>query len=1011
MNATLRLLIVEDSESDAGLIVRHLKRSGYDVVVNRVETATGMKAAIEDEDWDIVIADYSMPNFDALSALRLLQETGLDIPFIVVSGTMGEETAVAMMKAGAHDYVMKDNLTRLIPAVDRELAETEVRRQRRRAEESLRVETERFQVLSENAPFGMIMIANDGTFKYVNPKFTEIFGYDLSDVPNGRGWCRKVYPEPTYRHDVISTWMEVLPALARRETIARVFWVTCKDGSEKIIQFRPVQLRTGEYLMTCEDITDRMRAVEALRESEERYRLIVENTRDLIMVTDPDGVISYLSPACYTVLGHDPGELERTQPWIIHPTDSDRVRELQMQALRGSNGTDAEYRIRTREGHTRWVSHSWSPVFRDGHLISVVSVVRDISEHKYAEEALQIRDSAIASSISGVAISDSAGLVTYVNPAALQLWGYEHEHEVLGRAVADFYAMDERAKEGWRTATETGSWIGELITNRKDGSSLEVLIVVTAVKDYDGTPIAIMGSFLDITERKRSERALRESEQRYRALFEESRDAVCITTRDGVVEDANQAFLDLFGFTREEAHGMNILDVYLDEADRRRYQQDIERDGSVKDYPVKRRKKDGTEIDCVLTATARRDNDGTVIGYQSLIRDVTDWNRLQRQLLQAQKMEALGTLAGGIAHDFNNLLQVTMGYSEVLLSRKHKTDPEYGRLQQILQAGRSGAELVQRLLTLSRKTESKQRPIDLNHQIKQARKLLDRTIPKMIKIEVHLADLLTTVNADPTQVEQIIMNLVVNARDAMPEGGKLTLSTENVTLDEDYCRIHPGAKVGDYVLLAISDTGSGMDKEILDHIFEPFFTTKGLGQGTGLGLAVVYGIVEQHGGHVTCESQPGFGTSFKVYLPSIEEQENVPEEWVEEPKLPRGTETILLVDDEDVVRDFGELILREAGYEVLAARNGKEAVEIYRTERDRVALVILDLIMPEMGGKQCMTELLKIHPNARVLVASGYASAGTARDAIQLGARGFVNKPYDVSQMLKKVRMILDTQG
>jgi signal transduction histidine kinase/ActR/RegA family two-component response regulator len=453
---------------------------------------------------------------------------------------------------------------------------------------------------------------------------------------------------------------------------------------------------------------------------------------------------------------------------------------------------------------------------------------------------------------------------------------------------------------------------------------------------------------------------------------------------------------------------MDILKIYTDAADRRRFQQEIERNGSVRDYEVSFRKKDGTRIEGLLTSSVRRDTDGTILGYQGIIRDVTERKMLQRQLLQAQKMEAVGTLAGGIAHDFNNLLQVTMGYAEVLLSRKDKADPEYVRLQQILQAGRSGSELVQRLLTLSRKTESKQRPIDLNYQIEQARRLLERTIPKMINIDLRLADSLATVNADPTQLEQIIMNMAVNARDAMPEGGKLTLSTENVILDEDYCRIHPGAKPGNYVLLAISDTGFGMDKEILDHMFEPFFTTKGVGTGTGLGLAVVYGIVKQHGGYVTCESQPGHGTVFKVYLPAIEEQEIVSGELAEELRLPGGTETILLVEDEEVVRDLGELILCESGYRVLTAKNGKEALTIYQRNRESISLVILDLVMPEMGGKQCFEELLKIDPRVKVLIASGLSVDGSTKEALEGVARGFASKPYNMKEMLRSVRKVLD---
>ncbi|MGO9117042.1 MAG: PAS domain S-box protein [Desulfomonilaceae bacterium] len=754
----------------------------------------------------------------------------------------------------------------------------------RYAEQLLDVQTQRFQTLCAHAPFGMVIIDKDGDFRYANPKFKEIFGYDLSDVPNGREWFQKAYPDSAYRHKTIAAWKEALEGLSPGKTRSKIFEVTCKDGSRKIIQFRPVKLVTGEDLMTCEDITDRIRA----------------------------------------------------------------------------------------------------------------------------EETLRIRDSAMASSITGIWIADFAGTLTYVNPAALRLWGYDDEREVLGRRAVELFVMDERAKEGWKTAAKTGSWLGEVAAKRKDGSNVEIQVVATVVRDNDGKAIAIMGSALDITDRKRAEQALRESEGRYRSLFEESRDAVIMTTRDGVLEDANQAFFDLFGFTREEAQCMDILNIYLGPADRLRFQRDIERAGSVKDYPVKRRKKDGTEIDCLLTAAARRGKNGTILGYQGIVRDVTDLNRLTRQLLQAQKMEAIGTLAGGIAHDFNNLLQVTMGYSEVLLSRKDKTDPEYARLQQILQAGRSGAELVQRLLTLSRKTESKQRPIDLNHHIKQVQKLLDRTIPKMIKIELHLENSLATVSADPVQIDQIIMNLAVNARDAMPEGGKLTLSTENVTMDEEYCRVHPGAKPGKYLLLAILDTGTGMDQEILEHLFEPFFTTKGAGTGTGLGLAVVYGIVKQHGGYITCDSEPGKGTMFRIYLPAIEEQEIVSDKAEEQLRLPGGTETILLVDDEDVVRHLGELILGETGYKVLTAKNGREALEMYRKEGQSISLVIMDLIMPEMGGMECLKQLLRNDPQVNVVVASGYSADASVKETIRMGAKGFVSKPFRLKELLREVRRVLD---
>jgi CheY-like chemotaxis protein len=277
----------------------------------------------------------------------------------------------------------------------------------------------------------------------------------------------------------------------------------------------------------------------------------------------------------------------------------------------------------------------------------------------------------------------------------------------------------------------------------------------------------------------------------------------------------------------------------------------------------------------------------------------------------------------------------------------------------------------------------------------------------MIQIELALSDELTTVNADPVQIEQILMNLAVNARDAMPDGGRLTVATKNVDLDDEYCRTHLGAKPGDYVLLSVSDTGHGMDKETLNRIFEPFYTTKGIGRGTGLGLAIVYGIVKQHGGYITCSSEPGVGTTFVIYLPVIPtkaEQETA----AGEPVLPMGTETILLVDDEELVRSLGKRILEPCGYTVLSAANGREALDLYRKEISRIGLVILDIMMPEMGGKECLQNLQEMNPHIKVLIASGYTSGGTVKEATELGAKGFVRKPYEMEGLLRAVRQVLD---
>ena len=370
-------------------------------------------------------------------------------------------------------------------------------------------------------------------------------------------------------------------------------------------------------------------------------------------------------------------------------------------------------------------------------------------------------------------------------------------------------------------------------------------------------------------------------------------------------------------------------------------------------------------------------------------------------------MEAIGTLSGGIAHDFNNLLTVILGYSELIISEKDKKDRDYEDLRKVIHAARSAADMVQQILAFSRKSETKLRPLNLNRQVEQLRKMLSRLIPRTIEVQINLDPDLPAVNADHAQIDQILMNLAVNARDAMQDGGKLTIETGLIFLDEEYCRYHVEASVGAHALLTVSDTGIGIDKASMDRIFEPFYTTKKPGEGTGLGLAMVYGIVKSHGGHIACYSDLGVGTTFKIYLPVHQVEMEVDVE-TSQGFSAFGTGTILLVDDEDFIRDLGKRVLEKAGFNVVTASNGREAIEIYKARGRKISLVILDLIMPEMDGKQCLKELLKINPGAMVLVASGYSASDPTKEALESGAKGFVPKPFNVRQLLQTVRKVLD---
>lgn len=515
----------------------------------------------------------------------------------------------------------------------------------------------------------------------------------------------------------------------------------------------------------------------------------------------------------------------------------------------------------------------------------------------------------------------------------------------------------------------------------------------------------------EVEERRKTEQALRESEERYRNIFEQSRDPIYITTREGWFIDVNQSFMDLFGYRREEIGDLNAIDFYSDPKDRSKFQRAVEREGAVIDFELKLRKKNGEEIDCLLTTTVRQSNDGHILGYQGIIRDITEHKRaeeekkrLEAQLQYAQRMEALGTLAGGIAHNFNNLLMGIMGNTSLLLLDTESESPKYAKLKKIERLIDSGSLLTKQLLGYAREGRYEIEPIDMNRVVRETSDTFAMT-KKNITVHQELDEMPYVVKADQGQIEQVLWNLYVNAADAMPTGGELFLTTRNVTdkemTDKPY-KVTPG----NYVLLTVRDTGTGMDRRTMERIFEPFFTTKGLSKGTGLGLASVYGMVKAHGGYIDVESKKGKGTTFNIYLP--ESQEEFPEKEVRPEKIEEGKEILLLVDDEAMLLEVGQEMLEIMGYTVYTAGGGKEAMEIFKAHHDTIDMVILDMIMPDMGGGETYDKLKQINPNVKVLLSSGYSIDSQASEIMKRGCDGFIQKPFEITDLSRKLRDILD---
>ena len=513
-------------------------------------------------------------------------------------------------------------------------------------------------------------------------------------------------------------------------------------------------------------------------------------------------------------------------------------------------------------------------------------------------------------------------------------------------------------------------------------------------------------------ERKRAEEALIEERHLLRTLMDNLPDVIYFKDRESRFTRINKAHAKGFGLSDPaQAIGKTDFDFFAEEHARQAFadEQEIIRTGQpILAKEEKEAWPDGRETWVSTTKMPLRDANGNILGTFGVSRDVTERKSLEGQLRQTAKIEAIGRLAGGVAHDFNNLLTIISGYGQLLQER---LSPEaLGPVEEILKASDRAATLTRQLLAFSRRQILAPQVLDLNSVVANMEKMLGRLIGEDIELATVQQPGLGRVKADPGQIEQVIMNLVVNSRDAMPEGGKITIETANVHLDKTYARRHPGATPGPQVMLAVSDTGMGMDAETLTHVFEPFFTTKEKGKGTGLGLATVYGIVKQSAGYIWVYSEPGRGSTFKIYLPRVEEPGREAEPAKAGSELAKGSETVLVVEDEEGVRSLVCETLESHGYKVLEARGADDALSIFEQYAEPIHLLLTDVVMPQMGGKELAKRLSSVHPETKVLYMSGYTDNAIVRHGVLEGGTPFLQKPFVPQTLVRKVRQVLDTK-
>lgn len=616
--------------------------------------------------------------------------------------------------------------------------------------------------------------------------------------------------------------------------------------------------------------------------------------------------------------------------------------------------------------------------------------------------------------LEGILVIDPLGRVRQTNATMCTILG-RADDEIIHKDAAIF--LDEYGMKSFRRLmklSERGRPSSrEFAIIRKDGSKCHALIRLSPLRTHRGPLSGFFLNAIDITRRKHTEQILKRTEEKYRGIFENAVDGIFQVSPEGRMISANPALARIFGYTSPREFMLAVKNVeeqiYVDREMHYLLRKLLQQQGIVHDFEFRARKKDGREIWICQNVRAVRNETGHLLFYEGTLRDITSRKDLEDQLLQSQKMEAIGRLAGGIAHDFNNILTTVIGNAELAMHQLTDQSPVQKRINIIVETAERAAQLTRQLLTISRKQVISPVILNVNDAVDNVGKILDRLLGEDVKCEIQGAADLRPIRADASQIEQVVLNLAVNAREAMPNGGKLDITTAMVQLNQDYCRQHPDVRCGDYAMISVSDTGVGIPGATLEHIFEPFYTTKA--SGTGLGLSIVYGIVKQCGGHITIESAVGSGSTFKVFFPCVFEVERKPETSppMQERSMPAGKETILIVEDEASIRELTCDVLLECGYTVYAVATAEEAIREFNGRNATIDLLISDVILPGKRGPDLAEGLKASHPDMKVIFMSGYSDDRIRHSDILEGRAYFLPKPFTPLTLANTVREILES--
>ena len=899
--------------------------------------------------------------------------------------------------------------------------------ERKQAEEKLRESEFRWKFALEGAGDGVWDWNTKTNEVFFSPRWKAMLGYRENEIGDTLDeWEKRVHPDDKEQVDRdLADHLEGRTLEYRNE-----HRVLCKDGAWKWILDRGMVLardQNGKPLRvigTHSDITERKQAEKRLLEERNFNKTLVATAPAIILVLDEDGKIVHFNPYMEELTGYSIQEVQG-RDWFdtfLPARDHDGIRRLFNTCLNDIPTKGNVNPILTKDGREVLIEwHDRTLKDEKGGINGVLVIGLNVTERSLAEEELRLKSLVIDQIKDHVTLTDLNGVITFVNQAQVAMFGKPRE-EMLGKKTEVYGEDTERGATQREIVEQTnlhGSWRGEVINYDAQGNERVMDCRTQIITDLEGNPIALGGFATDITERKNAEKNLKASEAKYRIVADNTYDWEFWRDPQGRYLYCSPSCKRITGHDADQflndPHRMpNIIHPHdktlWEQLDAR-----VAREHSRGEIEIRIIHANGTTR-WIHHLCQPVFIDGAYSGVRGSIRDITrskqaerDQQKLQQQLLQAQKMEAIGHLAGGVAHDFNNMLGIIMGSSQLALFDLDPDSEAHGEIKIILETSQRAKELTTKLLAFARKQEPKLKPASINDIVRDIQSMLERSVPKKIVIQTALREDIPRVMADENQIHQALLNICKNSADAMPHGGTLHITTREAENEHRCSRPDTQDECDRCCLIQITDTGIGIPDDIVNNIFDPFFTTKGIGKGTGLGLSVTHGIITSHGGCISVDSKSGAGTTITICLPFADGAGEAAPEDSQTEQL-KGTETILIVDDEEMLLNSTSKLLSRRGFNILTAAGGRQAIEIFKEKRNQIDLVILDFIMPEMDAWDVFSELKRMNPDIRVLLASGYSEQGGISEVLSAGAKGFVQKPFDLDELCRNIRNTLDNE-